>query len=511
MKKEFKVLLLLAFVKFILPFILQSPVYEPHRDEFLYLAEAHHMAWGYMEIPPLLSVCAWISDFFGHGIFWIKFWPSLFGALTYFIVGKIILSLGGRSFALFLGFLPFILGVYLRMHFLFQPNFLEVFFWTMIAYSIFNYIRSEKNIWLYILGLSIGFGMISKYSVAFFVINVLAGLLITRNYKIFLNKHFYFAGLIALLIFFPTLLWEYQNHFPVVVHMKELQKTQLQYVSPIGFLVDQILMNLPCVFVWVTGLYFAVFKQKGKYKIFAWAYLFVILLLLYFHGKNYYSVGVYPVLFALGAFQLEQFANKNSRIWKYAFVIIPLVIGIPLIPLDLPVAKPAKLASYYKALHVKNVGFLKWEDQQDHPLTQDFADMLGWKEMTAKTAAAYSTLTSEEKKNTIIFADNYGEAGAINFYGKKYHLPEAYSDNASFLYWLPDSIHLVNIVLITDDKQEMQHPFIKDFSSAILFDSVSNVYARENGSLILVLKGANEKMQKMFKQKIETDKEKFIK
>ena len=510
MKKELRVLLVLALAKFILPFILQSPVYEPHRDEFLYLAEAHHMAWGYMEIPPLLSVFAWISNLLGHGIFWIKLWPSLFGALTYCMVGKIILSLGGRSFALFLGFLPFVLGIYLRMHFLFQPNFLEVFFWTMIAYSILRYIESEKNFWLYILGISIGLGMISKYSVAFFVLSVLAGLLITRNHKIFLNRHFYFAGGLAILIFLPTFLWEYENHFPVVVHMKELQKTQLQYVSPKGFLVDQILMNLPCVFIWIAGLYFCVFKQNGKYQIFAWAYLFVILLLLYFQGKNYYSAGVYPVLFALGAFQLEQFANKHSRVWKYALIMIPLFIGIPIIPLGLPVAKPSKLASYYKALHVKNIGFLKWEDQQNHPLTQDFADMLGWKEMTAKTAAAYSTLSADEKKNTIIFADNYGEAGAINFYGKRYHLPEAYSDNASFLYWLPHNMKLNNIILITDDTLEMQHPFIKNFSTAILFGSVTNFYARERGSLILVLKGANEKMQEMFRQKIKADREKFL-
>jgi len=510
MKKEYRILFLLAFLKFILPFILQSPVYEPHRDEFLYLAEAHHMAWGYMEIPPLLSVFAWISNSLGHGMFWIKFWPSLFGAATYFIVGKIILSLGGRIFALFLAWLPFIFGLYLRMHFLFQPNFLEVFFWTMIAYSIFQFIQTGKNKWIYIFGISIGFGMISKYSVAFFVISILAGLLITRHYKIFLNKHFFLSGLVAMLIFLPTFIWEYQNHFPVVVHMHELEKTQLQYVSPKGFLVDQVLMNLPCFFVWIAGLYFGVFKENGKYKIFAWAYFFVILLLLYFHGKNYYSAGVYPVLFALGAVQLERFASNHSKVWKYAFVIIPLAIGIPLIPLSLPVAKATKLASYYKAIHVKNVGFLKWEDLQNHPLTQDFADMLGWKEMTQKTAAAYSTLTSEEKKSTIIFADNYGEAGAINFYGKKYNLPEAYSDNASFLYWLPDSIHLVNIVLITDDTEEMQHPFIKDFSSAVLFDSVTNVYAREKGSLIIILKGANEKMREMFRQKIQADKNRFI-
>lgn len=509
MKKEYKVLFLLAFIKFILPFLLQNPLYEPHRDEFLYLAEAHHMAWGYMESPPLLSVFAWMSNWFGHGIFWIKLWPALFGAFTYFIVGKIILHLGGKSFALFLAFLAFVLGIFLRMHFLFQPNFLEVFFWTMIAYSVFRFIQTGKNKWLYVLGISAGFGMISKYSVAFFLLSILAGLLVTKDRKIFLNKHLYFAALIALLIFLPTLFWEYQNHFPVLVHMKELQQTQLQYVSPKGFLIDQFLMNLPCVFLWIAGLYFAVFKQQGKFQVFGWAYFFIILLLLYLQGKNYYSAGVYPVLFAFGAFQLESFANAHSKVWKYAFIIIPLAIGIPVIPLGLPVAKPATLASYYKKIHVQNVGFLKWEDLKNHPLPQDFADMLGWKEMTEKTAGAYSTLTPEEKKNALIFADNYGEAGAINFYGKKYKLPEAYSDNASFLYWLPDSVHLENIILITDDKQEMQHPFLKDFSSAILFDSVTNIYARERGSLIIILKGANEKMREMFRQKIEADKNKF--
>lgn len=510
MKREYKVLLLLAFLKFILPFLLQSPLYEPHRDEFLYLAEAHHMAWGYMEIPPLLSVFAWMTNWLGHSIFWIKFWPSLFGALTYFITGKIILSLGGRSFALFLAFLAFILGLYLRMNFLFQPNFLEVFFWTMIAYSICRFIQSQNNKWLYLFGISAGFGMISKYSVAFFILSILGGLIITRNRKIFVNKHFYFAGLIALLIFLPTLVWEYQNHFPVIFHMKELQQTQLQYVNPKGFLVDQLLMNLPCFFIWIAGLYFVAFKEEGKYRIFAWAYFFVIVLLLYFHGKNYYSAGVYPALFAFGAFQLERFADKYSRAWKYVFIIIPLAIGIPIIPLGLPVAKPAVLASYYKTIHAKKSGFLKWEDLKDHPLPQDFADMLGWKEMTRKTARAYSTLTPKEKENTFIFADNYGEAGAINFYGKKFHLPEVYSDNASFLYWLPDSLRLVNIVLVTDDKEEMQHPFIKDFSSAVLYDSITNPYARERGSLIIILKGANDKMKEMFRQKIAADKKRLI-
>lgn len=509
MKKEYKVLYLFAFIKFILPFFLQSHAYQPQRDEFLYLAEAHHMDWGFMEIPPLLSVFAWISNLFGASYFWVKFWPSLFGAFTYIIVGKIILSFRGKIFSLFLALLPFIFGAYLRVHFLFQPNFLEIFFWTMIAYSVIRFIQTEKNSWLYVLGISIGLGMNSKYSVAFFVASIFIGALLTRQRKIFLNKHLYFAALVAFLIFLPNLIWQYNHHFPVFVHMKELQETQLQYVNRVSFLTDQFLMNLPCIFIWIAGLYFATFREKGAYRIFAWAYLLVIVLLLYLQGKSYYSLGVYPVLFAFGAVQLERFARERSKVWKYAFVAIPLIIGIPFIPMLLPVAKPEKLAAYYKARNIEKTGLLKWEDLKNHPLPQDFADMLGWKEMAEKTGKAYLTLSDEEKKHTFVFADNYGEAGAINYYREENGLPIVYSDNASFLYWLPDSSHIDNIVLITDDHEEMKHDFIKDFSSVKLYDSVTNIYSRERGSLIIILKGANESFNQMFQQKIKTDRNKF--
>jgi hypothetical protein len=511
MKKEYRFLYLFALIKFILPFILQNSYYQPQRDEFLYLAEAHHMAWGFMEIPPLLSAFAWFTNLFGTSMFWLKFWPSIFGALTYMIVGKIIISFGGKVFALFLALLAFIFSAYLRVHFLFQPNFLEIFFWTMIAFSILRFIQTQKKLYLYIFGISAGLGMLSKYSVAFFIISILLGLLITKNRKIFLNRHLYIASLIAFLIFLPNLLWQYSHHFPVIEHMQELHKFQLQYVSPAGFLMDQLLMNLPCVFIWIAGLYFVIFKENEKYRIFAWAYLLVILILLYFQGKNYYSLGIYPILFAFGAIHLERFTATHSRVWKYIFIIIPFALGIPLIPLYLPIYKPEKLAAYYKAKHIEKTGFLKWEDLENHPLPQDFGDMLGWKEMTEKTAKAYSLLSNEEKKNTFIFADNYGEAGAINYYGKKYNLPTVYSDNASFLYWLPDSLHIDNLLLITDDKQEMQHDFLKDFSFVSLHDSITNTYSREHGSLIIIMKGANEKFNQMFRDKIKSDKERFIK
>jgi hypothetical protein len=125
--------------------------------------------------------------------------------------------------------------------------------------------------------------------------------------------------------------------------------------------------------------------------------------------------------------------------------------------------------------------------------------------MTQKMAKAYNDLDSSEKAHTFLFCDNYGEAGAVNYYRYKYHLPEAYSDNGSFLYWMPRITHIDNLILITDDKEEMQHPFIKLFTSAVVSDSVTNTFAREKGTLIIVFKGAGEAFNTMFKEKIDKD------
>ncbi len=502
-------ILVLAIIKLVLPFLLQSGYYEPHRDEFLYLAEGQHMAWGFMEVPPLLSVFAWLVHVCGDGLFWIKFWPSLFGALTFIVVARTVFLLGGKTFAILLGFLPFVTGVYLRTHFLFQPNFLEIFFWTLLAWSMINFVQTGHYKWLYVFGISAGLGMMSKYSVSFFILSILLGLLLTPERKVFRNRHFYGAALLAFLIFLPNLLWQYQQHFPVVFHMKELRRTQLQYVNPAGFLIDQLLMNIPTVFIWITGLCALLFLQQNKqYRFTGFAYIIVIALLIAGQGKNYYALGAYPVLFAFGACQLEQFTALRFRPLRYLFILVPAIMGYVFIPLALPIFEPARLAAYYAAHHTERTGALQWEDRKIHPLPQDFADMLGWKEMAQKMAAAYNRLDSNEKKHTILFCDNYGQGGAINYYAPRFGLPQAYSDNASFLYWIPEKIDFDNIVLLTDDAQEMEHGFIKNFKSAVLTDSITSNYAVEKGDLVIILKGADETFKKFFLDKITKDRAK---
>jgi 4-amino-4-deoxy-L-arabinose transferase-like glycosyltransferase len=274
----------------------------------------------------------------------------------------------------------------------------------MIAYGIICYIQTEKNYWLYFTGISAGLGMMSKYSVLFFIASAIAGLLLTPQRKIFTNSHFYLAAIIGFIIFLPNVVWQYNRNFAVFHHMQELQRTQLQYVNPVNFIIDQFVNFLPCVFVWLAGLWFAAFSPNGKkYRFIAWAYVFVIGALLYLHGKGYYALGIYPTLIAFGAYQLEIATAKRLKLLRYAIAAIPFAFTTIIIPIVLPVFKPEKLAAYYVKTHAAKTGALRWEDQEDHPLPQDFADMLGWKEMAQKVSAAYNMLNPTEKQHTIIF------------------------------------------------------------------------------------------------------------
>lgn len=502
-----RIVLIFALIKFSIAFLFIHHDFELQRDEYLYLADGGHLAWGFIEMPPALALLGRISMLLGGSFYAVYFWGALFGALTVVLIGEIVKALGGKEYALFIACLAFLVSGFLRMHILFQPNFLDVFFWTLSCYYIIRWICTSETKYLYFIGICFGIGMLSKYTMAFFIISYWASVVLTRQRALLRSRHFYFSMLIALAIALPNIIWQMAHQFPVAHHMKLLQKQQLQYLSRIGFLLDQIIITLPCFFVWLAGLWYVFLTREGrKFISIGTLYLAIIVLLEIFKGKNYYAMSIYPALLAIGAVHLEKrFATKSF--FRIAIRVVILSLGIPFFPLTLPFASPGTLEKIYQGTGAGKLGALKWEDGQNHPLPQDFADMLGWREMTLKVSAAWNKLDSNEKAHTLLFCDNYGEAGAVNYFGRKYHLPQAYSDNASFLYWFPEKQHIDNILLVTDDKEEMRHEFIKEFRSAELTDSITNPYAREKGSLIILLKGANERFNDMFRQKIQADKE----
>ena len=479
-------IIVLAIIKFILPFFLQHPVYELHRDEFLYLEQGHHLAWGYMEVPPMLSWLAWLTHLLGDSFFWVKFWPSLFGAFTLIITCRMVREMGGGLFAILIAGLCIMLTAYLRLFFLFQANFLEVFWWSLAAYFIVRFINSNKIKYLYCIGFAFGCGWLAKNSVSFFIIGFGAALLLTQYRKLFLNKHLYGAAGLTFLIALPTLLWQYNHNWPLLHHMKELRETQLKFISPADFLKEQVLMFFAAFYIWIMGVIW-LFTSTGKsYRLLAWIYLTVILVLVATSGKNYYSLGAYPMLFAAGAVGLQQWTANKLKWLRWAIVAFMLFLSWVAAPMSMPLWKPKKLAAFYKEKELDKMGFLKWEDQKNHALPQDFADYLGWKEMSVKAESFYQSLPKPIKDSTIIYCRHYGQAGALKYYGSNSIFKQrTISDNGSFLTWIPDNFSFRHLILIGRNMPDKDDAVFQHFEKVSIIDSVNNMYSRQYGDKII--------------------------
>jgi len=511
MKKQYLLLLLLALVRLILPFFLQNSFYQPHRDEFLYLDYAGHMDWGYMEVPPLLSVFSWLTHLLGNSFFWVKFWPALFGALTFLICGDLIIRHKGGRVAILILFISLVFGAFLRVFFLFQPGFLEIFSWTAISYCLIRFQQSHAVKWLYSFGIACGFGMLSKYTTAFFLSGLLLAILLTRQRSVFTNKHFYLACLIGFLFFLPNLVWQYTHNFPVVFHMKELRETQLVYMDATGFIAGQIMMNIVVIFSWMGGLIAVLFSKKLKqYSWIGIAFFLVMGLLIAGSGKDYYALGVYPILFVFGSIWLEDLTIKWPVFGKVAFLGVPVLAGLFILPLGLPMFKPEKLAAYFeKTGFTKAMGF-KWEDQENHPLPQDFSDMMGWREVAEMVAKNYQNLPDTIKATTIIFCRGYFTAGALNFYGKNLGLPEAVSHNGSYLQWIPSDFNFKHLMLIGHRNPEPDDIVFNYFESRRVMDSITMPLFRENGLKVYIFENGSDSMRFYANYGLSQEKAKFI-
>jgi dolichyl-phosphate-mannose--protein O-mannosyl transferase len=199
-------LLILVVIKFALPFLLTHPAYQLHRDEYLYLDEANHLAWGFLEVPPAQAVQAWLTQKLGNNWFWVRFWPALFGALTMLVIGLLVQRLRGGVFALALAGVGFLASAYLRVHALFQPNALEFLYWSVYFYWLICYLQQPHAKYLYLLGLFTGLGLLNKYSVSFFLAGAWPVLLLSAQRTIFARRSFYGAAALALLIVLPNLI-----------------------------------------------------------------------------------------------------------------------------------------------------------------------------------------------------------------------------------------------------------------------------------------------------------------
>lgn len=489
MKKGTLILISFIIVKLVLQFILVNPVYDLHRDEYLHLDMARHLSPGYISVPPFTSWIAFIIYILGNGVFWIRFFPALFGVFTIILCWNMVSELGGKLYAQVLCSLAILFSVILRLNLLFQPNSFDVFFWTLTYFTIVKYINTRNAKWLLWTGVSIGLGLLSKYNIIFLVLGVLPALVLTEHIRVFKTRYFYLSLLIAFLIVLPNLYWQYSNHFPTVYQLQELVRTQLVHVERFILLKEQILYFASSFFIIIAA--FISFFTHGsfhKYRIFFWSYLISMLLYLLFRAKSYYTIGLYPILLVFGSVYIENVLVKGFK--KYLRVVaiaVLLILSAPLILLAFPYQKPEQIARDGKKY--QQFGLLRWEDGKNHLLPQDFADMQGWSELAQKVDSTYGSL--DDKEHTIVLCDNYGQAGAINYYSR-YPNISAVSFNADYIYWMNMNKNYTNAILVKDiyDRDSLRTEETPLFDTVIQTGCIENPYARETGTRIFLLKGA---------------------
>jgi len=505
MKKNDLILFIFILAKFILQYALIGPEYEIHRDEYLHLDQASHLAWGYLSVPPVSSWLAFIVESLGNSVFWVKFFPALFGALSIVVVWKTVEELKGDLYARILASTGILCSVLLRLNMLFQPTSLEVLLWTMLYYVLIKYFNTEKVKWLYIAALIFGIGFLNKYNIAFSVLGLLPAMLVTKQRRIFFQKHLYFSALLAVSIILPNILWQYHHHFPVVLHMKQLSERQLVNVDRFDFIKSQMLFFIGVVFVIMAGFYALVFyKPFEKIRFLFWAYIFTMALFLFFRAKDYYAIGLYPVYIGIGAVFLARLFEKGwkKNILRPISILIPVLLFLPLYHVAFPNKSPQYIIDHPE--NYKKFGLLRWEDGKDHALPQDFADMQGWKELAQKVDREYSKLSKSGK--TLVLCDNYGQAGAINYYSKQ--KIKAVAFNADYLNWFDLSEKYSNVIRIKEPengKNELQEtsPF---FEKSEIADSVTNPFAREKGAAIFSFEGAKTDIRKRLQDEINEEK-----
>jgi len=497
-RKEIIILSGFILLKFLLQHFLIDSGYDLQRDEFLHLDQANHLAFGFTSVPPFTSWISFIIKILGNSVFWVKFFPTLFGALTIVVVWFTIDEFNGSLYSKIIGASCILFSTLLRLNTLYQPNSFDVLSWTTTFFFLIKYINTDNRKWIFLTAVVFAFGFLNKYNIIFLALGILPALIITKNRNLFLRKEIYIAIGLILLIIFPNLIWQYKNDFPVFHHMQELADSQLINVQRTTFLKNQLLFFTGSIFVIISGLYGLLFsKNFRKFNFLFWSFLFTLAIFTYLKAKDYYAIGLYPIYIAIGSVYLFQILDNNlGKIIKPVLVMLPILITI----LSFDVAFPNKTPEYI-IIHqekYKTLGLLRWEDGKNHQIPQDYADMLGWSELASKVDKAFNNIKDPDK--TLVLCDNYGQAGAINYYTR--NDIKAVSFDADYVNWFDLQKQYANLIRIKNRKESKSElietsPF---FESSMIIDSITNKYAREFGTTIFVFQDSkvdiNERIEK---------------
>ena len=431
-------------------------------DELYYLACGDHLDWGYVDQPPMVALIAKIArSVFGDSLQAIRFLPALAGATKVLLAGVIARELGGNRFAQILAALAVLVAPgFLAVDNLLSMNSFEALLWTGCAYLLIRIVKTgNQRLWIWF-GLLAGIGLENKHSMLIWGAAITAGLLLTPQRHFFRAPWIWLAGLLAFLIFLPNLIWNYQHNFPFLELQANIRLSGRNVgLTPLSFFGEEILsMNPITLPIWLAGLFFYLFSEAGKpFRALGWAWVFTAGVILALDPRVYYLYPAYPILFGAGSVMCESWlARPQLKSVRIGFPVLMLLSCALIAPIAIPVLPVKTYIRYSQALHFQQPAIETWKLG---PLPQVYADQFGWKEMVATVARIYNGLPDDVRAKTAIFARNYGQAGAIDFFGPKYGLPKAISGHQNYFLWGPRNFTGESVIVLQGKQEQLEDRF----------------------------------------------------
>lgn len=438
--------------------IATSRGYGVFRDELYYLASTDHLAWGYVDHPPLSIALLWLSrTLLGDSLVAIRLLPALAGGATVVFAGLLARELGGgRRAQLVAATGVLVMPAYLAMDHFFSMNAFDVLVWVVLGWIAARIFARDDGRWWLVFGVVAGLGLMNKLSVAFLASGLVAGMALTRQRRQLASPWLWLGGVAALLVFLPHLLWQVQHDWPTLEFQANARAEKNLPLSPLAFAGQQVLLASPILLpLWLTGLAgllfaarFAVFRPLGL------AYPFVFCLLVLQTAKAYYLTPIYSILLAAGAVGIESALDRRTWLAP-ALSALLIVSSLPLLPLAIPLLPPESLVRYTRALGIEVPAS---ESHEQGALPQVFADMHGWQELTDAVERAVASLQPGERERAVVLALNYGEAGAIDVLGRARGLPPAISGHNSYWLWRPREIR-GPVIALRRSREELERWF----------------------------------------------------
>ncbi|MEJ7870872.1 MAG: glycosyltransferase family 39 protein [Rubrobacteraceae bacterium] len=426
----------------LLAHVLTAGNYGFYRDEFYFVAASKHLDFGYVDFPPLVAVVTALARWmFGDSASALQFFPALASAGVVVLAGLMARELGGGRFAQGIAALAtlvapniLVFGTWLSMDAFDQFN------WALASYAlILVFKRGRPRLWL-LFGLVAGVGLLTKVTILFLGFAVFASLLLTPARRHLLTPWPWLGGAVALVFLLPYLYWQVTNGWPTLEFWGNYGG-KLTPNSLGEFLIEQVLtMNPVTLPVWAAGLYYYLFSREGRsYRVFGFVFVILFAIFAFQNAKFYFLTPAYPMLFAAGGLTIERFIRLREWNWlKPAYASLLLAVGVFVAVLSVLPVLPVETVAKTTGLVGGNAG-VESEARKTGDLPQTFAFRHGWEDMVETIAGVYDSLPDEERAASCILAGDFGEAGAVDFFGPAYGLPRAISGHNNYYLWGPGS------------------------------------------------------------------------